>query len=758
MSLNIAKGLFSAKSSYLPSSPNSPIFLGKRNSQSAPSALRPLSSLRALRALRALSLAAALFITPHAHAQSDTISLNSQTIHGKGHRLQHIPGSAHYLELQQSKSVQTDIHQILREIPGVDVKEEEGYGNRPHIGIRGTSIERNEKITVMEDGILAAPAPYSAPAAYYFPSVGRMQAIEVRKGSSQVPFGPSTTGGALNLISTQIPSSNSASITLNAGENQSFTTHAYAGGTTQNWGYLIQTHQQHTSGFKQFAQTDYHENILDKNTGFTRQDYLAKLKWRSPAAWKYYQELEFKMGQHFELGHETYLGLTEQDFAKNPYLRYPGSAADNIEVQQQQVSARWLMQFTPNLDISAVVYHTNARRNWYKLDKVDGNSISSIINDPDDFARSLATIKGQDSDSASMDVKANNRIYSTQGVQFNANWNVSTGPVQHSLQGGFRFHYDDEERYQWVDKYAMIDKEPSLQVQGTPGTTDNKIASATALALHLQDKMTLDRFSITPGIRFENIAYEVQNWGKEDPQRNDSPESTERDLQVVVWGLGTSFSVSDNHNIFAGVHRGFQPPGPGSNDSTKAEQSINMELGNRLQGSKVHLEQAVFANVYENLLGKETSAGGGAGTNELFNGGKALVAGYEVSAKTDVMQWVHSNPSRSLQLPLRGNYTFTHGEFKSDFTSNYKPWGTVESGDYLPYLAQHRFLVGAGVEYQNVALDVTGNYVGIMRHKAGKEAVDYSHNPGDYATINAQLNWQVMPALQVFTGGKEHLR
>ena len=154
-----------------------------------------------------LSLLSVAVVSTFSAMAEDTLStIERLTIIGSSQAVNDIPGSAAYISQQELDVFSyTDISRVLGSTPGVYVQEEDGYGLRPNIGMRGTGTSRNDKITVMEDGVLIAPAPYVAPAAYYFPTTGRLEAVEIIKGSSSVKYGPRTTGGVLNLVSRSIP-------------------------------------------------------------------------------------------------------------------------------------------------------------------------------------------------------------------------------------------------------------------------------------------------------------------------------------------------------------------------------------------------------------------------------------------------------------------------------------------------------------------------------------------------------------------------
>jgi Fe(3+) dicitrate transport protein len=85
-------------------------------------------------------------------------------------------------EEQLERTEYDDPHAVLRQVPGVFVREEDGTGLRPNVAMRGVNPDRSKKVTLMEDGILFGPAPYSAPAAYYFPMMTRMTPARIAAG------------------------------------------------------------------------------------------------------------------------------------------------------------------------------------------------------------------------------------------------------------------------------------------------------------------------------------------------------------------------------------------------------------------------------------------------------------------------------------------------------------------------------------------------------------------------------------------------
>ncbi len=224
-----------------------------------------------------LSLAVAISLAPSlnwAAGDEQPEMLEPMEIIGDASAAQTLPGSGYVVGEQQMKTeVETDINQVLKTVPGVYVREEEGLGLRPNIGIRGATAERSSNVTLMEDGILIAPAPYSNPAAYYFPTLKRMSSLEALKGAPLLRYGPQTTGGVVNLISTPIPDQRQGYIESVTNDRGSTDVHVTYGDTVGDWGYLLETVQRSAKGFKEIDRSN-------RDTGFDIEDYVGKLRWQ----------------------------------------------------------------------------------------------------------------------------------------------------------------------------------------------------------------------------------------------------------------------------------------------------------------------------------------------------------------------------------------------------------------------------------------------------------------------------------------------
>ncbi len=659
---------------------------------------------------------------------------------GSESALETIPGSAYVIDgeaLEAQRQGFDDIHRMLRQVPGVVIQEEDGYGLRPNIGMRGTGSERSAKITLMEDGVLIAPAPYTAPSAYYFPVTGRMEAIEVRKGSSQIKFGPRTNGGALNLVSTSVPISLRMRADVAVGTDSALKGHINVGDSYKNVGWLFETYQLRTNGFKELDGGD--------RTGFHVQDYLGKLRFNTSPSTRIFQSLELKVGAGKEDSNETYLGLTERDFDGNPVRRYAASQPDNIQWNHQQFQAQHFVAVPNGIDITTTFYRNNFERNWYKLQSILGTGIGGIFDDPLEHARELAIAKGADSDPNDLRVRANAREYYSQGIQSVAGFTAHTGATEHDFELGVRYHQDEEDRFQHEDGFQMLNGLMGLTSAGAPGSQSNRVSDASALALFAQDTIRISRWTLLPGVRYETIELTRTDYATSDPGRR-KPRVRENHVTAVVPGIGITYTATPSLHVFGGIHKGFSPPGPGSTEFIQSEESLNYELGLRGQSRSLGAEVVFYYNDYSNLLGIDTLSAGGSGEGDLFNGGASRATGIEASLSYDFAELSASG----LRFPFLFSYTLSDAEFLTSFDSTYLPWGDVQEGDKLPYLARHQLYARFAVEESGWSAGVDANFSSRMRTEAGQDDIPAGQGTDAYLVVNAFAEFDLGEDIRFF--------
>ncbi|PKP25030.1 MAG: TonB-dependent receptor [Bacteroidetes bacterium HGW-Bacteroidetes-2] len=666
----------------------------------------------------------------------------STNILGSKFEVKNRTGSAYYLSPQDLQQFgYTDINKVLRAVPGVSLYEEDGYGLRPNISLRGTSPERSSKITIMEDGVLIAPAPYSAPAAYYFPTVGRIEAIEILKGSSQIQYGPYTTGGAINLVSKQIPKDFSGDVRFTYGNYNSRNTEATLGDSKENFGFVAQYYNYNSDGFKS----------LDGggNTGFDKTDYLGKFRLNTNMNSKIFQAITFKIQYSEETANETYLGLTQQDFDANPFRRYVASSQDKMETEHHQFQINHIIKLSKNFKLNTTAYRNTFFRNWYKLEDInisDGVGIATILDNPSQFTEEYLAITGViDTGDDVFGVKANNRNYEAKGIQSIANFTFGN-TVYQDIEFGIRYHEDFEDRFQWKDKFAIQNHQMIRTTVAVKGSDANRISSAEALAAHILYKVTFNKLTITPGVRYENITLHKKDFGKNDTFRNGINLSTSQNkVDVFIPGIGANYKFSRDISLFGGVHKGFAPPG--NADGTNPEKSTNVELGTRFNFKSLTGELVGFYNDYNNLLGSDLAASGGTGSLDQFNAGQALVKGLELLLNYNLLQSTNSH----LKLPLTFSYTLTDAKFQSDFESEVGIFGLVNHGDQIPYIAKNQFNITAALENAIFNFSWSGRYTDAFRTQSGAGSIPKEFKIESHFVLDFAAKYFYSPRITLFT-------
>ena len=641
----------------------------------------------------------------HSEQQLNTQPMEQVSIIGsKVEDRETLPGAGYVVghdELLRDKY--DDVQRVLASVPGVYVRGEDGYGLRPNIGLRGSTTERSRKIALLEDGVLIAPAPYSAPSAYYFPIISRMSAVEVVKGPAAISQGPNTVGGVVNLITQPLSFDQQGIVDLTVGQDDYTKLYGLYSDSSDTYAWLVEGLHMQTSGFKTLT------NRAD--TGFEKNNMMLKTRWNTPLSSDTYHEINMKVNFSTETSNETYLGLSDADYRNNPYQRYAASQDDLMEWTHYQLQLSHTVEVNEVSSLTTQLYRHQFNRDWNKLNHLGADeSLSQILADPNSgnnrrYMQILAGKKDTEFNDETLFIGNNGRKYLSQGIQSTVTTEIDTGKWQHNFLAGLRFHYDEIKRNHTEDTFSMISGN-TVETGDATLTTTRNTEDANAIALFVKDDIKRGKLALSAGIRYETISYNSHN------RLTDT--STKNTNDVIIPGAGIFYQLTPNLGLLAGAHKGYVPTGPGQANNIDPEESINYELGIRFKRQQTNMEVIGYFNDYKNLNGICTfSSSCAASSGEVTNAGEVDIFGIESMFNHIFFM------GNGTSVPLSLTYTYTQTRFRSDFESEFPLWRNVQKGDEVPYMPNHQVAFSIGIEREKWDMNTNIRYASSQVEQAG---------------------------------------
>lgn len=488
------------------------------------------------------------------------------------------------LELLQPLSTED----VLRKVPGVNIKGEEESAVVANIGLRGLSSSE-QKTLILEDGVPVAPGLFIGNGRYYNPRIQHIGGIEVLKGASSLRYGPSTIGGVINYKSKTpddgvVISGRAGSFGLREGTLE-------AGGSTK-------------SGDAQFGVV-YTKAESDgfQNKGYKMDDLMVKAGMQVGDN----QWVGIKFGHYENEANISYRGLFMQDYLDRKTYNPAPDDYFLTERNAFDVNHEWDINDTTTL--KTVVYWSDVSRDYWRYGVTDDDP--SPISGRWDYTNKL---------------NGNNRSFERIGFDTRLNFAHNSFGIESQAEVGVRM-LTEKSNDMTIGATRAVDRSGELKKHIQD--------SADSIAVFAENRFVVnDRLTITPGLRVESYEQNrkvLLNTSK--PLEVGTANTTNTE---VLPGIGATYQIADSAQLFGGAYKAFSPAeNKESLDGTAdqkldAERSVNMELGLRGQADRLNYEATVFQMDFSNQI---VTANTGGFTKA--NGGKTMHRGLETAIGYD---------------------------------------------------------------------------------------------------------------------------
>lgn len=645
-----------------------------------------------------LALAATAAISFPVHALAAEIELPRIDVVGEGEdAIAKQPGSVAIIDEEELALMQPlSTQDALKSVPGVVIREEEGYGFIPNIGMRGLNPNRSQKLLVLEDGVPVAPGLFLANESYYSPRIERMQRIEVLKGAAGLRYGPTTIGGVINYI-TKDPEKG-AMLTAKAGSHGYGLIGLDAGGSSQSGEAIggISLVKSQGDGFR--------------NNAFGMSDAVIKggmaigdNQWVGAKFTHYDNEIN-----------TSYVGLRPNEFKNDPTKNPAPNDYFLTDRNSFDINHEWTINNA--MTLKTLLYRSELTRDYWRREvqarSADGTTFVAC-------------------NGSAYCMNGNNRAFEMMGLDSRLFIAHNSFGMKNEAEIGIRLHSDK------LNNQKIRSKTDPNARSGDLATDDTQ--KARGIAFYGQNRFVInDKVAVTPGVRVETYNQERKN-------ELNGVSGTSSNTEVMP-GLGLTWQVVPQAQIFAGAFKGFSPAmvataisAGGADQQLDAERSTNFEVGVRGAADRLTYEATAFYMDFDNQIIPQSESGG-VGATET-NAGKTLNRGLEGALGFDMgAGW--SVSANATYLPT------------AKFNSTKIVGGIDRNGNRLPYAPELTSNVvlsytSGGLKTSLSAYHVSSQFVDPENTKAENADGRRGEIPA-FTTLDLNAHYTVNKQLSVF--------
>ncbi|GHG72765.1 TonB-dependent receptor [Alishewanella longhuensis] len=464
-------------------------------------------------------------------------------------------GAVILIDRQQIEQVQPlSTEDVLRRVPGVNIKGEEETSIVANFGIRGLSAGESKSL-LLEDGVPVAPGLFIGNDRYFNTRIQRVESVEVLKGSASLRYGPSTIGGVVNYI-TKTPD-DGVQLSARAGSFNMRELSVEAGAKNPSEDAFVGV----------VATTAKSDGFMDK--GYDMSDVMVK----AGMAISDKQKVGVKFACHENEANISYRGILLADYVNGE--RYNPAPDDWYLTDRTAVDLNHELVFDNNAKLNTLVYWSNTTRDYWRYD----------VN----TAASNAAGRWVYTDN----LTGNNRSFERLGIESRLSFDQQLFGYAAATEFGLRLMQEE----------SNDTRIRATRAADRSGNNDRHIIdSATSAAGYLQSRLQIsDAFAITPGLRVES--YEQKREILTQNGANAKTTNTE-----FLPGVGATYELTDSAQLYGGVYRAFSPASNGvaldglTDQQLDGERSVNYEAGVRGTAGAVSYEVSAFYMDFANQV------------------------------------------------------------------------------------------------------------------------------------------------------------